>query len=127
MALSGFAGGLAAYITAPLTLISIRTILDSQLKQEWRRNYGSPAEAISVLKNEGSIWRNSKYNVIRHIALNVSLTGPYDSIRERLWTGFGDYYFVQPIALLGAAAVSSIVTLPFDNIRTRLMQAHPEA
>ena len=42
-----------------------------------------------------------------------------------MWIRFGDYYFVQPVALIWAALVSSAVTLPFDNVRTRIMQAHP--
>lgn len=37
--LSGAVGGIAAYVTSPLTLISIRQILDTQTKPEWRRNY----------------------------------------------------------------------------------------
>jgi solute carrier family 25 oxoglutarate transporter 11 len=32
MVISGFAGGAAAWITTPLTLINIRQILDSQIK-----------------------------------------------------------------------------------------------
>lgn len=37
--IGGIAGGIAAYITTPFALISIRQILDSQIKSEWRRNY----------------------------------------------------------------------------------------
>ena len=53
--------------------------------------------------------------------LNVSLTGPYDYWHEALWIRFGDYAFVQPLALLFATLTSTLITLPFDNIRTRLM------
>jgi hypothetical protein len=126
MVISGFAGGIAAYITSPLTLISIRQIVDTQTKKEWKRNYTSTSAAIEVIKKEGSMWRGSWQNVLRHVALNISLTGPYDQAREGLWTTFGDYYFVQPVALLWAASISAAVTLPFDNVRTRFMQAHPE-
>lgn len=127
MVLSGFVGGVAAYVTSPFTLISIRQILDTQTKQEWRRNYVSTSEAIELIKKEGAMWKGSWQNVLRHVALNASLTGPYDYVREGLWTTFGDYYFVQPVALLSAAAVSAAVTLPFDNVRTRFMQSHPQA
>ena len=43
-----------------------------------------------------------------------------------MWIRFGDYYFVQPTALICAALISAAVTLPFDNARTRIMQLHPE-
>ena len=59
--------------------------------------------------------------------LNVSLTGPYDYWHEALWIRFGDYAFVQPLALMFATLTSSIITLPFDNIRTRLMNSHSDA
>ena len=41
MVISGISGGLAAFISTPLTLISIRQILDTQTKVEWRRNYNT--------------------------------------------------------------------------------------
>lgn len=126
MVLSGFVGGVASYVTSPFALIAIRQIIDSQTKPEWRRNYGSTSQAIEQLKKEGSLWKGSWQNVLRHVLLNVSITGPYDYVREAMWTRFGDYYFVQPVALLCAALFSSAVTLPFDNIRTRIMNLHSE-
>ncbi len=52
------------------------------------------------------------------------MTAPYDFIHERLWIIFGDYGHVKPLSILSAAAIGSIITLPFDNARTRLMQMH---
>ena len=49
MWIAGFAGGLAAYLTTPFTLISIRQILDPQIKPEWRRNYGGVGSAFNNL------------------------------------------------------------------------------
>ena len=49
MLIAGFSGGLAAFITTPFTLISIRQILDSQIKPEWRRNYGKVGSALTSL------------------------------------------------------------------------------
>lgn len=43
-----------------------------------------------------------------------------------MWTRFGDYFFVEPCALIVSAMVGAAVTLPVDNIRTRLMQAHSD-
>ena len=63
-------------------------------------------------------------NVIRHVFYNLSITGPYDYFKEGLFTRFGEYGFVDPLALLIATSISAFVTLPIDNIRTRLCQLH---
>lgn len=125
--IGGVAGGVAAFLTTPLTVISIRQILDTQIRKEWRRNYTGIGEGLSALKSENSTYRGSFANVLRHVVLNASLTGPFDYFHEGLYIRFGDYDFVKPTALFLAAVVSSCVTLPFDNLRTRLMnvQIHP--
>lgn len=89
MVIAGFSGGLAAFITTPFTLISIRQILDSQIRPEWRRNYGNLSNAISAL-GDGK-FRGSFENVVRHVMLNVSLTAPYNYFHESLYIKFGDY------------------------------------
>ena len=122
MLIAGFSGGLAAFLTNPFTLISIRQMLDPQIKPEWRRNYGRLGNAFSEIKNNK--FRGSFENVVRHILLNVSLTAPYDYFHESLYIKFGDYGFVEPIALALGAAVSTFVVLPFDTARTRVMQYH---
>ena len=66
-------------------------------------------------------------NVLRHVLYNLSITGPYDYFKEGLFTRFGEYGFVDPLALLIATSISAFVTLPVDNIRTRLIQLHKQA
>lgn len=87
--LGGAAGGIAAYLTTPFTLISIRQILDTQIKPEWRRNYSGVSSAMQQLKSTNSQFKGSFANVVRHVALNVSITGPFDFIHESLFTRFG--------------------------------------
>ena len=64
---------------------------------------------------------------MRHILYNLTITGPYDYFKEGLFTRFGQYGFVDPLALLIATGIAAFVTLPIDNIRTRLCQLHKEA
>lgn len=125
MWIAGLSGGVAAWATTPFTLISIRQVLDSQTKPEWRRNYTSTAGALTSLGD--SKFKGAGINVLRHVMLNISLTAPFDWFHEGLYLRFGDYGFVRPLAIALAAFVSSVVTLPFDNIRTRLMNAHSDA
>jgi hypothetical protein len=120
MMIAGFAGGLAAWITTPLTVVNIRTILDSQIKQEFRRNYGGVSKGLSTLGS--GKFKGSTENILKHVLMNVTLTGPYDFFHEGLYIRFGDYQFVEPLALFCACFVSSIIVHPVDLARTRVMQ-----
>ena len=61
------------------------------------------------------------------MAFNLAITGPYDYFKEGLFTRFGEYGFVEPLALLFATGITAAVTLPIDNLRTRLCQLHKQA
>ena len=78
--IGGIAGGVAAYLTTPFTLVAIRQILDTQIRKDWRRNYSGVSEGLSALKAENASYKGSFANVIRHVVLNASLTGPFDWI-----------------------------------------------
>jgi hypothetical protein len=56
----------------------------------------------------------------------MSLTAPFDYFHEGLYLRFGDYGFVRPLAIFLAALTASVITLPFDNARTRIMNAHED-
>lgn len=60
------------------------------------------------------------------VALNISLTGPYDFLNERLWMTFGDVNFNRPCALVFASGVATIVSLPFDNLKTKIQKQMPD-
>ena len=118
--IGAFSGGVAAFLTTPFTLVAIRQILDSQIKPQWRRGYTKVGNAISSLGP--AKFTGSFENVIRHILLNVTLIAPYDYFHEALYIKFGDYIFVEPVAMALATGFSAFVVLPFDTARTRVMQ-----
>lgn len=60
------------------------------------------------------------------VALNISLTGPYDYINENLWKTFGDVNSNRPLALLFASGVATVASLPFDNLKTKMQRQMPE-
>lgn len=118
--IGAIAGAIGAYVSHPFTVLSIRQILDIQIKQEWRRNYSSSVfDALGQVKASGEAYQGLLPNLVRHVMYNVCLTGPYDYFKEGLFTRFGEYGFVQPLALLIASFIGAFVTLPIDNIRTR--------
>lgn len=84
------AGGVAAFVTAPLDLINIRQILDTQIKPEWRRNYKG-FESVNRLSASGELWHGAKVNVLRSVAINTTLTIPYDYFQEHLYFQFGTF------------------------------------
>lgn len=58
--------------------------------------------------------------------LNITLTAPFDFFNEGLYLRFGDYPSIRTIAIFLASLTSAVITLPFDNARTRIMNAHLE-
>lgn len=54
--------------------------------------------------------------------LNASMTWPYDFINEWMWIHFGDLEVNRLCGIGAAAVVGTVATLPFDNIRTRMMK-----
>lgn len=52
--IGAFAGAIGAVVSHPFTVVSIRQILDTQTKPEWRRNYSEGAfQAVNELKASG--------------------------------------------------------------------------
>lgn len=128
--IAAFAGGLAAFITTPFDLVNIRQIAQRALPANARRGYKSFGDGYNrILTTEGGnsgLFRGGLANVVRAVLLNVSLTGPYDYIKEKCYITFGDISFNGWFALAWASLWSNIITLPFDNIRTRLMNQFPD-
>lgn len=67
-----------------------------------------------------ALFRGGFTTVLRAVAMNASMTGPYDYLREKLWITFGDFGFIDVIPLFYAAAWGTAFTLPIDNIKTRM-------
>jgi len=126
--IAAFAGAIGAFVSHPFTVLSIRQILDIQIKQEWRRNYSTSVfEALGQLKASGEASQGLTPNILRHVILNVALTGPYDYFKEGFFTRFGEYGFVNPLALILSSFIGAFVTLPIDNIRTRSISLFQQA
>lgn len=72
-----------------------------------------------------ALFKGSLAHVIKMAAVNMSLTGPYDYMREKIWLVFGEFGFNHLISLLWASSWATLLTLPFDNVKTRLMRQFP--
>ncbi|CAD8074321.1 unnamed protein product [Paramecium primaurelia] len=128
--LSGSVGAFAAFVTSPFELAQVRMIADGGLPQPLRRNYKSAFDAINRIQVEegGSraLFRGAFAHVVKLAALNVSLTGPYDYMKEKIWLVFGDFGFNHFLALTWASFWATLFTLPLDNVQTRVLKAFPD-
>jgi len=127
--LSGFAGAIGAIVSNPFEVALIRQQCDGALAPERRRNYSSVFDAWGKISAEsGSLgaFRGVVPSVLRAIALNVSLSSPYNYYNEAMFNCFGDTEANRPVALFIASIFATAVTLPFDNIKTRLQYAFPD-
>lgn len=122
---AGFVGSL---VGTPADLALVRFQSDHTLPPAERRNYKNVADAFTrIVKEEGffSLWKGSTPTVLRAITLNIAMLTSNDEIKERLtaWRGLKK---PDQTSVLTASAVSgflsALVSLPFDNIKTKLQK-----
>jgi solute carrier family 25 oxoglutarate transporter 11 len=68
------------------------------------------------------LFKGSFSYVMKMVAVNISLTGPYDYLNEKMWITFGDFGWNEPVSMAWAAMWATFFTLPFDNIKTKMMR-----
>jgi solute carrier family 25 oxoglutarate transporter 11 len=78
-----------------------------------------------IIKEEGitSCWKGAGPTIIRAIAMNVAMLVTYDECREGLikWMSKdANPRLIQFGASLMSAVATSIASLPFDNLKTKL-------
>jgi len=127
------AGFLGALVGNPSDLALVRFQSDGSLPVDQRRNYKHVFDAFGrIIKEEGvmTLWRGSGTTILRGMAMNLGMLAPYDEAKERLnkATGTKDTKQTRLIASAIAGLSASVVSLPFDNIKTKLqkMKANSE-
>jgi solute carrier family 25 oxoglutarate transporter 11 len=68
------------------------------------------------------LFKGSFAHVFRIAVLNISLTGPYDYLNEKMFLTFGDMSWNVPVSITWASLWASLFTLPIDNLKTRMMR-----
>jgi solute carrier family 25 (mitochondrial oxoglutarate transporter), member 11 len=119
------AGGCASLFGTPFDLILVRMQSDGMLPVEQRRNYKNVIDACRrVPKEEGflNLWKGATPTVIRAMAINFGMLGPYDECKERLAKYFGYTKKNYIISCAIAGFLAAFVSLPFDNVKTKLQK-----
>jgi len=121
------AGFFGSIIGNPADLALIRMQADGTLPPAERRNYTNVFNAFSrIVKEEGffSLWKGCGPTVVRAVVLNLGMLAPYDEVKDRLnkWSGSKDTMQTKLIASATAGFLSSFMSLPFDNAKTKLQK-----
>ena len=124
------AGAVGSVIGNPADLSLIRMQSDSSLPVEQRRNYKGVFDAMArTVKEEGvlTLWRGCLPTVYRAMAINLGMLGPYDQFKDSYakwfgWQGKG----LNVASSFSAAAVACVLTLPFDNVKTKFQRMVPD-
>lgn len=86
------------------------------------------------MKEEGvlQLWRGCVPTVVRAVVLNFGMLGPYDEAKEQL-----NYFFngdkkkdTKQTRLMASATAgfsASLLSLPFDNAKTKIQKMKPDA
>ena len=126
------AGFIGSLVGNPADLILIRLQSDATLPEAQRRNYRNFNDAFSrIIKEEGvaALWKGATPTVIRAMALNFGMLGPFDEIKERLNKFYGtkDTLQTRLIASAMAGFLCSFMSLPFDNAKTKMQRMVKDA
>lgn len=117
---------IAALIGNPSDLALVRFQSDSYLPLDERRNYRNVFHAFyRIIKEEGilTLWRGSFPTICRGVSMNVGMMASYDEFKERLTVLLDADKDCKKVRLLSSAlsgVVCSLLSLPFDNMKTKL-------
>lgn len=128
LGISSIAGFTGALVGTPADLALVRFQSDATLPPAERRNYRHVGDAFSrIIKEEGvlALWKGSFPTILRALAMNIMMLTSNDEFKEILTKSRG---LTKPdnTAIFTASALSgflsSFVSLPFDNIKTKMQK-----
>lgn len=124
------AGILASIVGNPFDLALVRMEADGCAPVEQRRGYKNAIQAVyRIAKEEGikTLWRGSIPMMCRAVAMNVGMLATYDQCKEMLvpYVGTGVGNNISASAL--TSFVCSFTALPFDMMKTKMMNMHVNA
>jgi len=118
-------GAIGSFCGNPADLALIRMQGDITLPENQRRNYKHVLDAITrIVKEEGiyTLWRGSTPTVVRAMAMNFSLLVPFEETKKLLKNIITSDKPRSIAASLVAGGCAAFLSLPFDNIKTKLQK-----
>lgn len=118
-------GAIAAMVANPADLILVRMQSDGTLPPDQRRNYKNFLDAFTrVIREEGvlNLWRGCGPTVARAVIMNLALLVPFEEFKQRLKNVITDIKTRTIVSSLMASFIGSFISLPTDNIKTKLQK-----
>jgi len=125
------AGLIGSGIANPLDMSLIRFQSDSSLPAAERRNYKNVFDALNKMNKElkfFGMWRGSIPTIMRAMAINMFTLVAYNEVKELLQKYLNETKETTFIRLFGSATAgisASVGSLPFDNIKTKILKMKP--
>jgi len=124
---SGFIGGIAGN---PSDMVNVRMQNDMKLPKELRRNYSNVFTGLyRVVAEDGfrTLFAGVTMTASRGLLITLGQVAVYDQIKQILIsTGYvGDTPPTHLVSSVIAGTVATVLTQPFDVMKTRLMNAKP--
>ena len=122
------AGAIGSFIGNPCDLALVRMQADSTLPPAERRNYKHVFDAFArIVREEGirACWNGATPTMARAISLNVAMLVTYEESKERITKYMGpgaNQRLIQFGSSMLSAVATSIASLPFDNLKTKLQK-----
>jgi len=120
-----FAGAVGSFVGNPADLALVRMQSDNNLPVNERRNYKNVVDALlRTVREEGlfTLWRGSFPTVCRAMAMNFSLLVPFEETKKLLTPYISSTQTRAIVASLVSGACASVLSLPFDNVKTKLQK-----
>lgn len=128
--LGGFAGCVGGFVGTPADMVNVRMQNDVKLPPEQRRNYKHAIDGLyRVVKQEGALklMNGASMASSRATLVTIGQLSFYDQFKYLLiQTGvFKDNITTHFTASFLAGGVATLITMPLDVMKTRVMNAPP--
>lgn len=120
-----FAGAAGAFVGNPADLALVRMQADNTLPPDQRRHYKNVGDAfVRIVREEGitELWKGVGPTMVRAMALNLGMLGPYDQAKEVFGKVLGPTKATNLAASACAGFLAAFLSLPFDNMKTKLQR-----
>jgi len=128
--LGAFAGGCGGIVGTPADLVNVRMQNDIKLPLDKRRNYKHAFDGLyKVYAHEGvgAMFNGATMACSRAMLVTVGQLSFYDQIKQLLLTTpyFKDNLVTHFSASFMAGGIATLITMPLDVMKTRVMNAPP--
>ena len=124
------AGALGGIMGNPFDISLVRMQADGVAPPELKRGYHNAFQAVwKIAREEGvlCLWRGAVPVVWRAIGMNTGLLASYDQGKEFLTKHFPDHHYLCSFGASGISGfICSFTALPFDLVKVRIMNMHPD-